>query len=529
VTFNESISPPGPPPSLRTEAGETGRAAPADDVPGDDSRRSWWPGSGRAVLASIKSVLMALILAFTFRAFLIEPFIIPTGSMAPTLLGAHGTLCCPACGLEFDYGPANTGAAPDAPFLTPREVECPACRSVTPMSPERAVLKAGDRILVHKWPFLLGGWLGPRRWDVVVFRDPTDPRQNYIKRVAALPGESIEIVDGDVYIDGRIARKTRVAQAVLWQPVFDQDRLPGGPPDPGRPRWRAEDQGLDPSAGWSGLDSRLLRYCAQDDLERFIFYHDADQRSLTDFATYNGAAAAGYVGDLRVTAELTPLYGDGFCRLELIRDGVVWSAVTARSGMVRLLLRPSGAPDEQLLGEWRGPALADRRPVGFGLQHLDQRVAVFLDGREVLATSDEQYAPDLEALRGLQRHVPVQVRIGASGWAVELRALRLQRDVYYTSHESSIRRAYPGAPFALGPDEYFALGDNSARSHDSREWARVGAHLQSAWEAGGYQMGAVRADQIVGQAFFVYLPGLQPLDVHGRWRTLDLGRMRFIR
>ena len=53
---------------------------------------------------TIESIVIALILAFVFRAFVVEAFVIPTGSMAPTLYGAHGTIICEDCGVEFGYG-----------------------------------------------------------------------------------------------------------------------------------------------------------------------------------------------------------------------------------------------------------------------------------------------------------------------------------------------------------------------------------------------------------------------------------------
>src|SRR5271165_5258911 len=51
---------------------------------------------------TIESILVAFILAFIFRAFVVEAFVIPTGSMAPTLLGAHMRFVCPDCGYTFD-------------------------------------------------------------------------------------------------------------------------------------------------------------------------------------------------------------------------------------------------------------------------------------------------------------------------------------------------------------------------------------------------------------------------------------------
>ena len=53
---------------------------------------------------TIESLVIAFILAFVFRGFLVEAFVIPTGSMAPTLFGMHGTEICSECGWEYAYG-----------------------------------------------------------------------------------------------------------------------------------------------------------------------------------------------------------------------------------------------------------------------------------------------------------------------------------------------------------------------------------------------------------------------------------------
>src|SRR5437763_5295401 len=55
-----------------------------------------------SVKETIESILVAFILAFIFRAFVVEAFVIPTGSMAPTLLGAHMRYRCKDCGYRFD-------------------------------------------------------------------------------------------------------------------------------------------------------------------------------------------------------------------------------------------------------------------------------------------------------------------------------------------------------------------------------------------------------------------------------------------
>ena len=153
---------------------------------------------------TIESIVIALILAFVFRAFIVEAFVIPTGSMAPTLYGAHGTIVCDDCGTEFAYGlrdPSSRRGNVDV--VTTTKVYCPNCRypnTNLETSDGRGNPESGDRILVLKWPFDIGvPSLGPARWDVTVFKNPKDGSTNFIKRLAGLPGEVLMIVGGDVY------------------------------------------------------------------------------------------------------------------------------------------------------------------------------------------------------------------------------------------------------------------------------------------------------------------------------------------
>ena len=58
-----------------------------------------------------------------------------------------------------------------------------------------------ERIFINKYTYKLGtGSIG--REDLVVFRYPYDPSQSYIKRIIGLPGDSIQIKDGTVYVNG---------------------------------------------------------------------------------------------------------------------------------------------------------------------------------------------------------------------------------------------------------------------------------------------------------------------------------------
>src|SRR5687768_9723455 len=170
------------------------------------------------VKETIESILVAFILAFIFRAFIVEAFVIPTGSMAPTLLGAHLRWSCNDCGYRFDtnYNPYKTDADGN-PIIPNRsgpifneqtdkwernehEVRCPNCGFEVPRTQATNVpVNYGDRILVLKYLYL---FQDPKRWDVVVFKSPHDPKyqQNYIKRMVGRPNESVLILDGDIYI-----------------------------------------------------------------------------------------------------------------------------------------------------------------------------------------------------------------------------------------------------------------------------------------------------------------------------------------
>src|SRR5205814_7542873 len=62
---------------------------------------------------TIESILVAFILAFIFRAFVVEAFVIPTGSMAPTLMGAHLRFRCDDCGYEWTVNYSAGGDGDD--------------------------------------------------------------------------------------------------------------------------------------------------------------------------------------------------------------------------------------------------------------------------------------------------------------------------------------------------------------------------------------------------------------------------------
>ena len=163
------------------------------------------------IISTLQFVLIALVLAFIFRAFVMEAYRIPTGSMAKTLRGSHYHLRCTRCGYKYDFGDDYGQSA---------QLRCPNC---TFFASPAVPVSNGDRIFVYKSIYYFST---PKRWDVVVFKNPLNPVENYIKRMIAGPGETVEIIDGDVYINGQIARKPPRVQNDLWMPIYNNDYQP---------------------------------------------------------------------------------------------------------------------------------------------------------------------------------------------------------------------------------------------------------------------------------------------------------------
>jgi len=149
----------------------------------------------RALIATIPYAvapwLMALVAVYAIRPFVYEAFSIPTNAMAPTILGDHWTAPCPNCGAPAYGTPLEPGMPPPPGGFT--AICSKEMRSVS-VSDAPKEIYGGDRILVSKL-------IAPKRWDLMVFRYPEDPTVNYVKRLVGLPGETLEIRDGAVWIN----------------------------------------------------------------------------------------------------------------------------------------------------------------------------------------------------------------------------------------------------------------------------------------------------------------------------------------
>lgn len=83
-------------------------------------------------------------------------------------------------------------------------------------------LHNGEFVIVNKLAYKLGE---PKHGDVIVFRYPRDPDQEYIKRIIGLPGDRIRIINGEVYVNDELIDEPYIAAAPRYQSEW---RVPEG-------------------------------------------------------------------------------------------------------------------------------------------------------------------------------------------------------------------------------------------------------------------------------------------------------------
>lgn len=209
---------------------------------------------------TVEAVVIAFILAFVFKTFEAEAFVIPTGSMAPTLYGRHKEATCGGCGLPYTIGASQEIDQDSGQLIENGRIEtsrCPGCRFRNEV--RDAPVFNGDRIVVNKQVSKY------RRFDVVVFKNPEEPHVNYIKRLIGLPGETIRIRQGDIHArrseadSWKIQRREDLSKQRDVQILVYDDRYPPLPiiEAGGEERWapaifRPGDRDI---AGWPGVEN----------------------------------------------------------------------------------------------------------------------------------------------------------------------------------------------------------------------------------------------------------------------------------
>jgi signal peptidase I len=447
-------------------------------------------------------LITAFMLAFVFRAFVMEAFRIPTGSMADTLMGAHYQLSCPQCGYEYAHNYGRELVPNYDDYVENKSARCPSCGYFLPNG-TRLPPANGDRILVLKCIYQ---FFEPKRWDVVVFKNPDKPEINFIKRLIGRPTETIEIIDGDVYIDGQIARKPPKIQQELWMPVYENDYQPVQPNlrrFNGR-RWQQPFRNMAGSKwDFNAVNNTVFRLESNAD-DIHVMYYDTQRGS--NFGAQNCAynpsrthTGSAFCSDLKVRFYADFAESDGVIGIGLSKYERRYKAQVNKAGVMMIAKSENGAEWEELASRKGEPVL--NKPMLVKFVNVDHKLT-FQFGDETLSHDLGRNLEDAGTVNG---NTEPEVRIFGSGKKL-LSHIAIFRDIYYTTPSQQLNDACfasTGHPFKLGPDEFFVLGDNSPASHDSRLWSNKGVGINGELV---YRPGIVPHDYLVGKAVFVYWP-----------------------
>lgn len=571
---------------------------------------------------TVESIVIAFVLAFLFRTFEAEAFVIPTGSMAETLYGRHKDIECEKCKTHFRVSASDEIDEREVIKVNESHIVnygfCPNCRYPNNIHDDLSF--NGDRILVNKFPYEFGD---PDRFDVVVFKFPEEPKTNYIKRLVGLPGETIKIDYGDLYARRsetekfQILRKPPEKQSVMQVPVYDNDKparqlLEAGWPE----RWAAvheEDEAWAVKEnGWiADSEQRSFQFTSQTAGEpqtagetdpqwiryrHFVPYPEdwelilsgggrpnATAQLITDFSSYNAGISVSeaeqslnagsatveplttdmwgvhWVGDLTLACEVEVRAPQGELILELV-EGSRWyrCQIDLTNGeaslhYVDVSLDRTQHPIEGAAVVQTPLNAAGRYQVRFA--NVDNRLLLWINDDLVnFGEGGGNYpAPVIQQKPGMRDLAPVG--IAARDADVVVSHLNISRDFFYLScaesnrgsgHRSQVDFSPPSdlrqlkeflsvpefahegqqysegyrdmgaSTFQLHEDEFFVLGDNSARSRDSRLWTdgRIASRKRDKEKQG--HVHAVPRDLLIGKAFFIYWPHGIPFLNGGR-------------
>jgi signal peptidase I len=491
----------------------------------------------------------AILFIFVLREFLFEPHVVPTGAMAESILGHHKEIVCPTCGQGFAINASAEAQPAEGRPIWVGECTCPNCRQqialtprgVDPGLPGFAPIATtvpdpgwtgGDRILTGK------GLLGPRtfpagRLDLIVFHYPHTPPGSfpvgYVKRLIGLPGETIAIHRGKLFVlaaDERTAppeqaepsgekpspedeegvklfsagrfrpiRKNPRQVLALLRLVHDNDHQASDPEDQEFQRWvHDEKSGWSASHGTTAFghggsadEMQWLRY-------RHVLLPDKPQL-ITDFNGYNTSSRGqgepgNWVTDLAIECQVAVERSMGTFALELSRGPERFKASFDLPTGVCTLFRLADGKKPQKLDSKPSP-MQNKGTYRVRFANVDDRLIVWVNDQLVFGDGIEYTVPT-ELVPVKENDLDRPVSIGSEGAHVVVRGLRVLRDTYYTTARDGRPdaadviafladnpltwrnlRESPVSCYYVRPGHFFVLGDNSAASADSRSWGLV--------------------------------------------------------
>jgi len=522
---------------------------------------------------TVEAIVVAFILALLVRGFEAQAFVIPTGSMAPTLMGRHKEIACPQCGYVFAVNFSEEVEARSSPSASLWGL-CSNCRYQARLDGTPSF--KGDRILVMMFPYdldFLPGSRPPDRWDVVVFRYPEEPEVSYIKRLVGLPGETIRIVHGDVYIKPpggdtfTLARKPLMHQSAMQINVYDDRYRPRALAD--RPEWRRWSSEAD---GWGLVDRSSSRYqtrrTPKDEWVELRYRHLVPDRNqwrtiledqgspppprptlITDFYSYNTNMSSSsanplddnprdqdawmqphWVGDLtlELNLELVSVAADASVRLELIKAGMPQRCTIDPTSGTAVVTR-----GDVELGRLETPI---KGPGRYHVQfaNVDDRVSLVVNGRRVGGEGFEFERKESIPIPTEADLAPAA--IAARNASVVASDLVLKRDIYYTQspgrfdygmvwEDRDPRTDTELLDFLSDPSRFASLANVRSSEYEigpdryfmmgdnspSSKDSRGWGSADIAWGVTDRNPWEVPRELLTGKAFYVYWPHGYPI------------------
>ncbi len=500
---------------------------------------------------TVQSLILAFVLAMTFRGFVVEGFVIPTGSMAPTLLGEHWLVESDQTGFMSPVG--LDGSRSSRP--SPGRIEDAALGRGQPLDGSGPMKRRlGDRILVTKyaWPFFQ-----PDRFDVAVFKNPTmpeGPSGNYIKRVIGLPGETVWIADGDIFVrepggdEFRIQRKPDHVQDATWQSVWTSREVPTDPSKLPR-RWAGPPWNPSPADEWN-LDAKRIFTCEPSECATLTW--NTSRYPLDDWTAYNMLSQVGQrylisVRDVRIEGTVKPSEDGLRTSLEIEADGMTCVfEIEGRTARVEIRSDDPNGTDSKQSREATVAGLTKGVATALRFQRVDQSMSIWIDGDRVVELQWDSGPEERLKQAGRSPSAPV-VRWTFCGAPFSLINMAVDRDLSYRNavlqgrsmkndpmpgYEETIQSGTAGfgtssdKPAVLLDNQYFVLGDNSARSLDSRLWGPPHPYVAQQLDPSPF---VVDRRLFIGKAWLVYYPAPHTLREGGMGLIPDFGRIRFIR
>ncbi len=331
----------------------------------------------------------------------------------------------------------------------------------------------GDRILVYR----LAG--APERFDIRVFLGWGTERKYYVKRVAGLPGEQVRIREGDLYVDGRLVRKSAARAASLLFPMYAWDdvwaRARADHPDDARAQHEAvndeQHQLWESDTGTWTVESVRGFHCAEPPVveNARLRWRDPLRNDLYDAVTGDLDSGTHDCPDVRVRADLTAESPLSRVTIRLTRGEHVYEARFATDTGARLFA------DDVEVAAGDGGRLVPGEPLTAAFSQVD--LVLRLDAGDA-HLEFELPQPEFPKREAPSADLSFAVA-GAGAWVLPR---GIERDLYYTCEGRT--------EFALADDEYLMLGDNSENSADSRS----------------ERNGPVHAARMVGAPVFVVWP-----------------------